>query len=345
MTKTTTKYGPASIDPGEWMWVGNFYQGGSDEGAEVFQDDMRELELQLTKLLNLNPLEHEGDLFQILEDYVERHANNGCASCGAHYAYGSVFFSPVHSHGPELDIIAIGHDCASNLFGLENLAAKQKREVTRLRKVRKTKEKFEAQVATDPELAATFELSFTGNPVDHPKDGTFLQGTGAGIVYDIFHKGSRWGSISEKQADLVKKIAREHAEWQTRKAEKEAERGPVEDVPEGRVEVIGTIISTKWVDNDFGGAFKMLVESDEGHWRVWGTLPAKIDSTLRHMNDEVRDHNWNRTEDFLPGFDFKGSKVRFTAAIEPSKDDKTFGFYSRPTKPELIEAATIQEEE
>jgi len=241
--------------------------------------------------------------------------------------FGAVFFSPVFSDGPELDIIAIGHDCASNLFGLTDLAEKQKREVTRLRKVRKIKEEFETQLAGDPELAAAFELSFEGKPVDHPKDGTFLTGTGAGIVFDINRKGRRYGSISEKQAELVKKIAREHVERQERRETELEAKGDVPDVPEGRVEVTGTIISTKWVQSDYGDTLKMLVESEEG-WRVWGTCPTTILEAVEYGTEEL-----------------KGSKVRFTAAIEPSKDDRLFGFYKRPTKPELLEAAQIQEEE
>ncbi len=330
MTKTTTKYGPASIDPGEWMWVGNFYQGNDDEGYDVFQDDMKDLELQLAKLLKLDPFDVEGDLFGVVWESIAHHNNGGCASCGAHYAYGSVFFSPVFSDGPDLDIIAIGHDCASNLFGLENLAAKQKREVARLRQVRKTREAFAAQVAEDPELAAAFALSFEGKPVDHPKDGTFLTGTGAGIVYDINRKGNRYGPISERQADLVKKIAREHTERQERREAELEAKADVPDVPEGRVEVTGTVTSIKWKDSDYsydGGAFKMVCESEEG-WRVWGTVPSKLLDSVEYGYKELI-----------------GSKVRFTAAITPSKDDRLFGFYKRPTKPELIEAATTQEEE
>ncbi len=326
MIATTTLYGPSSIDPGEWMWVGNFYQGSSDEGYEVFADDMEELARQLAKLVKAHP---ESELEELFEQFVVRHANGGCASCGAHFAYGSVFFSPVHSHGPDLDIIAIGHECASNLFGLENLAAKQKKEVSRLRKVRKIKAEFEAQLEADPELAAAFELSFEGSPVDHPKDGTFLTGTGAGIVYDINRKGRRYGSISERQAELVKKIAREHTERQERREVELEAKADVPDVPEGRVEVTGTIISTKWVDGyrPDDQTLKMLVESEEG-WRIWGTCPTAILEAVEYGTEEL-----------------KGSKVRFTAAIEPSKDDRLFGFYKRPTKPELVEAAKTQTEE
>lgn len=339
-----TKYGPSTIDPGEWLWVGNFYQGSSEEAQEVFQDDHEELLLQLNKLLGtlslndgqgLDLWDESSDGEGLMWSVIEHHNNGGCASCGARYAYGAVFGSRAQTHDSnEWTLLAVGHDCAFNLFGLADLAAKQKREVAKRVKRNKIRAEFEAQLEADADLADAFSLSFEGAPIDHPKDGTYLHGTGAGIVYDILHKGRRYGSISERQADLVKKIAREHRERQAQRAEKEAELGPVEDVPEGRVEITGIVISHKWQENDYGDVHKMLVESENGRWRVWGTVPAKI---------EVDRYSYDEGRPVATGHTLKGSRVRFSANVEASKDDSTFGFYKRPTKPELLEPGKEEE--
>lgn len=80
-------------------------------------------------------------------------------------------------------------------------------------------------------------------------------------------------------------------------------------VPTGRIVVEGVVLSTKLVESDYGVTLKMLVEGDG--WKVWGTRPRSI---------EVE----------------RGSRVRFTATVEASREDASFGFYSRPTKAEIL---------
>lgn len=84
---------------------------------------------------------------------------------------------------------------------------------------------------------------------------------------------------------------------------REAAKRPV---PEGRVEIEGAVLATKWQESDFGGSLKMLVEG-EG-FKVWGSVP----STLGPIES--------------------GDRVAFTATVEASADDKSFGFFKRPTK-------------
>ncbi|UVK59081.1 hypothetical protein SEA_CEN1621_66 [Microbacterium phage Cen1621] len=95
-------------------------------------------------------------------------------------------------------------------------------------------------------------------------------------------------------------------------AAREAAQRPV---PEGlKVEVEGILRSRKWVESDFGGSVKALIEG-EG-WKVYGTLPRALDEA------EV------------------GDRVAFTASsIEASVGDASFGFYKRPTKARIIAKA------
>ena len=57
-----------------------------------------------------------------------------------------------------------------------------------------------------------------------------------------------------------------------------------------------------------------MVQHDDG-WKVWGTCPKAFGS------DESK---------------IVGQTIQFVAKIEPSSDDATFGFFSRPTKPEIL---------
>lgn len=128
---------------------------------------------------------------------------------------------------------------------------------------------------------------------------------------DRFHSQDlvKWG-LTHTQIDVVRSIIRARAV----QAEARAEPGPVE---EGRREIEGAVRSVKLYDGDYGSSAKMVVDTDTGH-RVFGTVPASL----------------------LDGVDSEGlvgRRVRFTAAVERSRDDESFGFFKRPTKAGFIE--------
>jgi hypothetical protein len=99
-----------------------------------------------------------------------------------------------------------------------------------------------------------------------------------------------------------------------REAEKQ-ERG-VGRVVEGKQIIEGMIVSLKTQDSMYGTQFKMLVEvaQEDGVVRLWGTEP-------RGLNPEI------------------GDRVRFSATVQRSDGDADFGFYSRPTKSEILAPA------
>jgi hypothetical protein len=85
-----------------------------------------------------------------------------------------------------------------------------------------------------------------------------------------------------------------------------------QDVPTGRIEITGEVVSIKEVDNAYGSTIKMLVRDDRG-FKVWGTMPSAI-----------------------MGQRCTGKRVAFAAAVEPSRDDAKFGLFKRPTKARLV---------
>jgi hypothetical protein len=154
--------------------------------------------------------------------------------------------------------------------------------------------------------------------VGHKRGTTWSERTRMGdkvqVLHDMAHKVTRYGSLSDAQMAYATKILG----WMTeaeerlvaRKAETAAKIAEGVEVPEGRIVVECTVLSTKWVENGFGGALKMLVQHESG-WKVWGTVPSNIDVD-------------------------KDSKVRFTATVEKSDDDALFGFFKRPAKAEVL---------
>lgn len=116
----------------------------------------------------------------------------------------------------------------------------------------------------------------------------------------------KYGSLTERQEAALKRSLTTYHDRNERVVAGRQARVISSPIPTGRVTIVGKVISTKWVENDFGGSTKMLVESEQG-WRVYGTLPARLNT----------------------GEPLHGAKVVFTAAVTPKESD--FGFFARPT--------------
>lgn len=145
-------------------------------------------------------------------------------------------------------------------------------------------------------------------------DEKVRMGKWTSILSDMSHKVTRYGDLSDKQIAFAQKIMGYLTEAEEKRVEREAATEATVaagvKVPTGRQVIEGTVLSTKWVNNDFGGSLKMLVQHESG-WKVWGSVPSSIDVE-------------------------KDTRVRFTATVEPSADDVLFGFFKRPTKAEVL---------
>ena len=121
--------------------------------------------------------------------------------------------------------------------------------------------------------------------------------------------------LSEAQcAAFVQAVQRDIQRHDQRVAEAAA-AGPV---PAGhKVEVEGDIVSIKTQPNKWGETVKMLVKLNNGA-KVWGTCPST----------------------FLEADVSLGDRVKFVAGkIDASRDDASFGFFSRPTRAKIMAPA------
>tara|TARA_R110000803_G_scaffold165326_1_gene228863 strand:+ start:117 stop:959 length:843 start_codon:yes stop_codon:yes gene_type:complete len=137
------------------------------------------------------------------------------------------------------------------------------------------------------------------------------------IASDIASKIARYGSISQKQIDLIYKLKAQDDE---RAAKKAAEPTATSPAPEGRVEVQGEVLCLKQQESNFGyhstWTTKMLVRLSDTAAKVWSTAPSAIVDSIE-----------------------KGSIVKFTATFERSADDQFFSFAKRPSKASIISAS------
>lgn len=167
---------------------------------------------------------------------------------------------------------------------------------------------LEAAEAAFPILAGWFDAMADGN--------AFLS--------DLWTKAFDY-ELSEKQIAAAAKSLQSKAD---REAERAAEKAALSEVQVGKQTITGTIVSVKYKDSQFGGAWKMTV-LDDRNFKVWGTVPTAI-------FDQQREEAVEGENPFAEHL--KGRKVTFNAAVTASDDDKTFGFFKRPTKATLLPA-------
>jgi len=141
--------------------------------------------------------------------------------------------------------------------------------------------------------------------------------------HDSINKG-----FSEKMIAAVRKIMNQRLEEENR---------PKVHVEEGRIEVMGKIISIKNKESDFGTTVKVVVEDNRG-FRVYGTLQKNLiddfyDRWIAALDED--DFEERGLEDgWFPMA--KGAVVKFVATVAASSDDVEFGWFSRPVKGEIV---------
>lgn len=299
MSVITNPYTLKNVDLANTEFLGVFYQGPSEDEQRWYASEER----VTRKELEARGLDWED---------VKFHRNEyGCAACGTGFYHGAI----VLVNGT--DAIAIGGICAET-WGVAKRIGKA---AYRSRQARLAAERraaahadAEKQLSENPGLAEALET-------DHY------------IVQDIAAKLWRWGSLSEKQIELVFKIQRDVAERAERQAARDAALADAPAIENGRYTVTGTIISTKYQESMYGTQHKMLIELDNGN-RLWGTVPRSIEDAVWALKDS--DYDWIQVGEF------KGTKVQFDAQVERSNDDDHFGFYKRPTKAVATEIARAE---
>ena len=291
-----------ALDPADYAFVGEFYNGTSDEMWKAFKNDHAYLAATLDS-------DDWWDMVRFGRPRKSGGEDRGsCALCSTGFAYGGVF-----RHLPSGELIAVGHICAHNYLGYKDIDKKnrdkkirhaRKREENARRRAKASAE-FTGFVAANPEFAAAMTF-------DHH------------IVADIVGKCREFrGAPSPAMAALVIKIAKEGAERATAKAEREAADAEFPPIPvpevDARVKVSGTVIWTGTKASAYGTAYKMIVRvvRPTGAFKLYGTEPSGLDPKV-------------------------GDEVEFMARIERGDRDEDFGFFSRPTKASVTKAAAIE---
>lgn len=236
-----------------------------------------------------------------------------CGHCGAHLRYCALMV-----RDDVKQFIYVGETCLDGRFEMTKGEFQTLRKQGQLdREAHRLLTAYNEAVAANQALAfATYfgDISCGLSDDEHRFSGVAW---GLATGQDILRKLRQYGSISERQVGLVEKIVTEQAAkfdaYLVKQAARAAEPTPVA-LTSGRQVIEGVVLSQKTVENDYGTSFKFLIKLDGGQ-RVYGSEPSSISEVT------------------------VGDRVRFTAKVEPKNGEPDFGYFSRPTKAEIVAQA------
>ena len=174
----------------------------------------------------------------------------------------------------------VGRDCATKLMNMADGAFS----------------KMSVALAERGECKRRFASWITRNP-QHAEIVAWAGASDHRIARDLVYRLRQYGSLSEKQVELIYKIKNQIAEEAIATAN---EPTPTTPAPSGRVKVSGTVLATKVIEGRYGNTRKALIQLTDFN-KVWVTC---------HEN--------------------KGDAVTFTAMFTVSATDNHFAFGSRP---------------
>ena len=307
----TDLHRPSKINPDDYSLHNHNYLGGDPEVEFCYIEERKRLYAYL----------NEGHQFE---------AGSGkgtCQCCGAHAHYVADFI-----YLPTGNIVRLGHQCADKMhIGDPHAFRTWRKRAADIRKRKAGKAKAKLLLKEDYGLKGLMifvdkEIS-KGDVVTYKESLGFTDENGlfqnkindkVNIIFDMVGNLVKYGSLSENQIKFLKSLWKEVKNFDAKtyfKKQKEIQDAkPILKI--GKREVEGKIISFKSPDaySQFPTT-KMLVEMKDGT-RVFGSLPSKLSECD------------------------KGDIVKFTATVKVSKNDHSFGFYSRPMKPKIVKKSS-----
>ena len=323
------------LDPTEYRYVGSLDQGDDTPGRylpapAVQANGGRDVLWPVYDDSVDTPIEHPGlNPVHAQDSYLRnllrtsptsRYAQDGsrCDHCGAWLRYVVVM-----RHLPTGTYCQIGETCHAERFSHDSKVAK---DLDRLHKraaaeraLAKVRAEVDAWLAADPDNLRAVEYAEANREA-------------CGFYADLLRKLRQYGPWSDRQRDAVLRGIEQDAE-RAKRADDPPE--PQVPVPEGQVEVTGSVVKVDVRDDGYRSRVVWTVKDDRG-FLVWGTVPTirvQIPDPYRPDGDETS----TVANVYTPQ---RGDRVRFTAReVTRSDRDEAFGFYKRPTRGEVLEAS------
>lgn len=197
-----------------------------------------------------------------------------------------------------------GRRVHGELVPVERLERRYADRIRRERRAAKKAEEREAEQAKQEAEMERLAAEYKAQNADLFPALDELAEKGNEFAISLVERVNEGRELSERQLEAARTMLQKRAD----------EAANASEVIEGRIVIEGEIVSTRLETNMYGTTRKALVKDERG-FKVWGNLPSSIFEAQR------------------------GERVRFTATVEASYDDPSFGFFKRPAKAEVLETA------
>ena len=297
-TTRTDVHRPVEMDPADYEYI---FAADTNTPWALGLNSTDEGRLFLRELANLDPATADRGYHQ-------------CHHCGARLRYVAWL-----RHLPTGYTIVVGETCLDNRFALQSKA-----DFDRLRKAAQLDREAQRIKTAAREFCDALidsEMAPVGEALDRETDLLARfdfdpEGYAFRTISDIRRKvWDRYGNATPGQVRLVDRLVQENTGEMARKARVAAERAAEVKVPapSGRQEFSGVVVSRKWKDSDYGGAYKLTVkvETTGGIFLVWVSEPSKVETS-------------------------RGDIVSLKATLTPSDRDPAFAFGKRPSNLTVI---------
>lgn len=212
--------------------------------------------------------------------YVAIHPHGQCDACGQHLRYVAVMF-----HHPSNALVQVGLDCLGGRFSMAKAEVKRMMaEAKKARELHALLDAFLAQCAEHQELAYA---TYAWNIEAAAPEGANIWGLG--IMADIARKARLYGTATEGQLRLIRRILGEleekFAAQEARNAEREAVRAAeqasrvdafIGTPGEKKRPFTGVVRTARQFDTQFGLSTLYIIDTPEGTVK-WFTSSAKVE--------------------------------------------------------------------
>lgn len=291
--------------------------------------------MNTTDIRSITSVEHEGFFYVVTRDGIFAKGCNRCGGTGHHSFNGidSICYLCHNIWEARLgDVFENEAEAQKWCHGKAMAKARRdaKREEERLAKLAKRDAAWQALKDEHP---AVWELLSSIAGVSVPfTDSMYDQARPERNSFILAMVDKLW-ALDERPltANMIAALEREASKRAGQQAEAAAHPAPA-----GRVVVTGEVVGTKVVEGDYGTSYKVTVKDDQG-FRVYVSLPkAQADQAFDEWHaSHSEKFTWGPDCWFL-GTDseqgVKGRRITFTATLQPSDNDASFAFGSRPTK-------------
>ena len=327
MTKRNDIHSPSSIQPEDYTFVAMEHIK-----IECFGD------VKLLEMYRKQKQEH----MKKTGGKMSEHEHSGvCHICGN----SSCLYTVIFYHAKTNTYIRTGTNCADKLEMGDSNAFKTFRKACKEALAAKAGKAKAESLLNEHDLSLSWNLFQDIDDLRKAGDLDVLDRFPrcAFIIEDIVRKLINYGGLSDKQLKFLQSLQQQYVDREEIEKKRKEDKQKAEPVPQGRERFQGEVICTRFVDSDFGGSIKMMFRDDRG-FTLWGTVPRSL--CLLQIPDP-------RAGQTIDGLEYpedlvnqrslkRGDRIAFTARAERAKDDDKHGFYSRPSKAELLEVVSSE---